>query len=237
MEKHRIAVISDTHGLLRPECIRILETCEAILHAGDVGKPEILSRLGEIADTYAVRGNVDREWAEEIPAELDMELYGFHFYMVHDKKQIRRNLTGVDIVVYGHSHKYEIKTEGNITYLNPGSCGTRRFRLPVTAVALTLFPGEHRFEVEKIDCLPETAGQECPGGSGGQECPAGFPRREMDRLIRKVIKEMKAGRGVAEIANRVREDRVLVEQICRIYATHPGVAVDGILNRMECKDL
>ncbi|MCM1063893.1 MAG: metallophosphatase family protein [Eubacterium sp.] len=225
---HRVAVISDTHGLLRPECVRVLETCEAILHAGDVGKPEILSRLREIAQTYAVRGNVDQEWAEELPMELETELYGFRFYMVHNKKYIRAGLSDADFVICGHSHKYEEKTERGITYLNPGSCGPRRFRLPVTMMALTLFPEEHRFEVERIDCLPRTADVEMSGA---------FPQKEMDRLIRRIIKEMKVGKGVAEIAGKVGADRALVEQICRIYATHPGVDVDGILNRMELKDL
>ena len=228
MEAHRIAVMSDTHGLLRPECISILKTCEMILHAGDVGKPEVLYKLREIAETHVVRGNVDKEWAADLPEELDTELYGFHFYMVHNKKQIRADLSDVDIVIYGHSHKYEEKTEGNIIYLNPGSCGVRRFRLPVTMMVLTLFPEERRIEIEKIDCLSE---------SEEKEQLSVFPQKEMDRLIRKILKEMNAGKGVAEIAGKVRADRELVEQICRIYTTHPGVDVDGILNRMELKDL
>lgn len=228
METHRIAIISDTHGLLRPECIRVLKTCEAVMHAGDVGKPEILFRLREIAATYAVRGNVDKEWAEGLPVELEAELYGFHFYMVHNKKHIRTNLENVDIVIYGHSHKYEEKTEGNITYLNPGSCGTRRFRLPITMMVLTIFPEERRFEIEKIDCLSESAEEEAINA---------FPQKEMDRLIRRIIREMEAGKSVVEIAGKVQGDRELVEQICRIYATHPGVDVDGILNRMELRDL
>ena len=206
MNTHRIAVISDTHGLLRPECIRVLETCEVIMHAGDVGKPEILSRLREIAETYVVRGNVDKEWAEDLPVELETELCGFHFYMVHNKKYIRANLGDADIVIYGHSHKYEEKRQGNITYLNPGSCGARRFRLPVTMMVLTVFPQERRFKIEKIDCLPEHA---------EEEAVSAFPQKEMDRLIGRIIKEIEAGKGIAEIADKVRVDRVLVEQICR----------------------
>ena len=228
MSAHRIAIISDTHGLLRPECINILRTCEVILHAGDVGKPEVLRKLGEIAGVLAVRGNVDKDWAEDLPVELETELYGFRIYMVHNKKQIKGDLSDVDIVIYGHSHKYEEKTEGKIRYLNPGSCGARRFRLPVTMMVLTIFPEEHRFEIEKINCLPESAEEE--GNSA-------FPRKDMDKLIRMIVKEMKAGKGVAEIAAKVRSEKELVEQICRIYATHPGVDVDGILNRMELKDL
>lgn len=228
MESHRIAIISDTHGLLRPECISVLETCEVILHAGDVGKPEVLHRLREIAEVYVVRGNVDKDWAEDLPVELEAELYGFRIYMVHNKKQVKADLTDTDIVVYGHSHKYEERTEGKILYLNPGSCGGRRFRLPVTMMLLTLFPEEHCFAIEKINCLPEPA---------EEEAISAFPRKDMDRLIRKIIREMQAGKSVAEIAGKVQGDVALVEQICRIYATHPGVDVDGILNRMELKDL
>lgn len=228
METHRIAVISDTHGLLRPECIRIWETCEAILHAGDVGKPESLRRLREIAEVYVVRGNVDKEWAEDLPEELETELYGFRFYMVHNKRQTREDLSGVDIVIYGHSHKYEERTEGGITYLNPGSCGVRRFRLPVTMAVLTICLEAHSFEIEKVNCLSESV---------GEESIRAFPRKDMDRLVGRIIKEMKAGKGVAEIVGKVQGERELVEQICRIYATHPGVDVEGILNRLELKDL
>ena len=84
MEAHRIAVISDTHGLLRPECIKVLETCEVILHAGDVGSFEILSELKNIAESYVVRGNVDQGWAGELPFKWEKELYGFRLYMVHN---------------------------------------------------------------------------------------------------------------------------------------------------------
>ena len=224
---HKIGVISDTHGLLRPEVVKILQGCEVILHGGDFDTEEILDALEKIAPVHAVRGNNDY-WDSRLPETLSVELYGVKFFMVHDKKEIPKDLTAYDIIVYGHSHKYEEKTEGNIIYLNPGSCGVRRFRLPVTMMVLTLFPEERRIEIEKIDCLSE---------SEEKEQLSVFPQKEMDRLIRKILKEMNAGKGVAEIAGKVRVDRELVEQICRIYTTHPGVDVDGILNRMDLKDL
>lgn len=228
MEQHRIGVISDTHGLLRQECIDLLKTCETILHAGDVGKPEVLEQLEKITRTYAVRGNADKEWAEGLPTELETELYGFRLYMVHNKKHIKPDLTGIDIVIYGHSHKYEERLDGKTIYLNPGSCGSRRFRLPITMAVLTLFPEEHRIEIQKIDCQPEIS----------ENCPLNdFPQKDMDKLIRKVIKAVKAEKSVSEIAAEVHVDQALVEQICRIYATHPGVDVDGILNRIELKNL
>lgn len=228
MEKHRIAIIADTHGLLRQECINILKTCETILHAGDVGKPEVLEQLGKITKTYAVGGNVDKEWAEQLSPELKIELYGFKFYMVHNKKDIRPDLADVDLVIYGHSHKYEYRSEGKTIYLNPGSCGPRRFRLPITMAVLTLFPGEHCIEIQKISCQPELS-ENCP--------PDDFPQKDMDKLIRKIIKEIKAKKDISEIAAKVHADKALVQQICRIYATHPGVDVDGILNRLELKNL
>lgn len=152
-EIHRIAVISDTHGLLRPEVIEQLKTCERIFHGGDIGKPEIINQLKAICETYVVRGNVDKSLLLEIGNEIEVELFGFRIYMVHNKKEIRNNLSGVDIVIYGHSHKYEVRELETITYLNPGSCGPRRFRLPVTMMILVFYPFEHRFEIKRVDCL------------------------------------------------------------------------------------
>lgn len=224
---HRIAVISDTHGMLRPEVITTLKTCEFILHGGDIGKPELTDQLKAINRTYAVRGNVDKEWAEELPNELEVELFGFRIYMVHNKKHIREDLSGVDIIVYGHSHKYEEKNNGKITFLNPGSCGPRRFRQPVTMMILTLYPDVHQFETEKIDCLPVVSPKEELFKQ---------PEKDMDKLIREIIKEVDAGRNIADIAARKHVDEMFAEEICRIYVTHPGVDVDGILNRMERKN-
>lgn len=180
MEEHRIAVISDTHGLLRPECIKVLETCEVILHAGDVGSFEVLSELKNIAELYVVRGNVDQGWAV-LPFEWAKELYGFRFCMVHNKKDIGESASGADIVIYGHSHKYEEKKQGKTVFLNPGSCGPRRFRLSVTMAVVTLYPERHLLKIEKIDCMP---------GSRQEAVPGVFPRKDMDKLIVKIVKEM-----------------------------------------------
>lgn len=225
---HRIAVLSDTHGLLRPEVEEILKTCEVIMHGGDIGRMEVADRLRSICPMYAVRGNVDKEWAEGIPRELEVQLFGFRFYMVHNKKHIRKGLEDVDIVIYGHSHKYGVKRDGNCSYLNPGSCGPRRFRQPVTMMALTLYPAAHRFETEEINCLPETL-----QGDGIFK----MPESEMDKLIRKIMKGADSGISADDIADRNGVDRELAEQICRIYLTHPGVDVDGIMARMELRNM
>lgn len=230
MEGHRIGVISDTHGLLRPEVEAVLKTCEAILHAGDVGRPEVLDRLRAIAATYAVRGNVDSVLSDPgagdgtLPEELETELFGFSIYMVHNKKQIRKDLSGVDAVIYGHSHKYGAEHIGGITWLNPGSCGPRRFRLPVTMMVLTLYPAGHRMEIEKIDCLSMAS---------KPEETLEIPERDLYALVREIMKEVDAGKRIAEIAARNQIEEAFAEQVCRMYLTHPGVDVDGILDRME----
>lgn len=228
MQSHRIGILSDTHGLLRPEILEKLKTCAYILHAGDVDRPDILSQLEEICPTYAVRGNADKEWAEELPVELKLELFGFRIYMVHNKKHIPSEISDVTIIIYGHSHKYEVKQEKGITLLNPGSCGPRRFHLPVTMMILTLYPQEHRFEIEKVDCSPAIS---------QKSDMKKLPEKDMERLIREIIKEIRSGRTVEEIAAGNRIDRELADQICRIYLTHPGVDVDGILARMEIWNL
>lgn len=243
MESHRIAVLSDTHGLLRPEVTDILKTCEVILHGGDVGAAEVLERLNAIARTYAVRGNVDRDWAEALPVELEAEFFGFRLYMVHNKKHIREDLSGIDIVVCGHSHKYEESAREGILYLNPGSCGPRRFRLPITMMILTLYPEEHRAEAAKVEFTSgEAVRDPLQNRETLQNGAAALSDRDMYRLVKAIIKDVDAGRPVADIAsrnyvNKNHADRELVEQICRMYVTHPGVDVDGILDRMERKNL
>lgn len=132
----KIAVLSDTHGLLRPEVLEILRGCDAILHGGDISRQKILDALNGVAPVFAVRGNNDKEWAENLPETLHFTLFGIRFFMVHNKKQIPENLGDVDIVVYGHSHKYEEKYVDGRLFLNPGSCGPRRFTQPVTLAVL-----------------------------------------------------------------------------------------------------
>ena len=128
----KIGILSDTHGRLREEVVEILRGCDVILHAGDINTPQALARLRELAPLYAVRGNADREWADALPQTLSEEICGLRIFMVHNKKEIPADVTGYDLVVYGHSHKFEERREGNCLFLNPGSCGPRRFSQPVT---------------------------------------------------------------------------------------------------------
>ncbi|MDO5545274.1 MAG: metallophosphoesterase family protein [Eubacteriales bacterium] len=134
----RIAVLSDTHGLLRPEVLDAISGCDAIIHGGDINKLEILDRLREVAPVYVVRGNNDKEWAENIPATLTFQIEDCRFFLVHNKKEVPKDLTGIDAVIFGHSHKYFEQTIDGRLWLNPGSCGRRRFDQEITLAMLTV---------------------------------------------------------------------------------------------------
>ena len=144
----KLAILSDTHGLLRPEVAEHLKTADAILHGGDVNKPGIVDQLERYAPLYVVRGNNDKEWAEQIPHDLTITLGGVTFYMVHNKKEVPADLTGIDAVVFGHSHKYLLEERDGVLWLNPGSCGPRRFHQEITMMMAEVENGTLR--VEKI---------------------------------------------------------------------------------------
>ena len=134
----RIAVLSDTHGLLRPEVLTAIDGCDAIIHGGDINKPEIIERLQEIAPLFVVRGNNDKAWAELISATLTFQIEDCRFFLVHNKKEVPKTLTGIDAVIFGHSHRYfEENIDGRL-WLNPGSCGKRRFDQEITLAILTV---------------------------------------------------------------------------------------------------
>ncbi len=130
-----IDVISDTHGLLRPELVHALIKCNAIIHAGDIGSMELLSSLKAIAPTFAVRGNVDTgTWAKTIPVSDIAEIAGSHLYIIHnlDFLDIDPASAGIDVVISGHTHMPELYKKGNILYMNPGSAGPKRFTRPLS---------------------------------------------------------------------------------------------------------
>ena len=145
----KLAILSDTHGLLRPQVVEYLKTADAILHGGDINKPAIVEQLQQFAPLYIVRGNNDKEWAEDIPHDLTVTLEGVTFFMVHNKKEVPVDLSGVDVVVFGHSHKYVQEEKDGILWLNPGSCGPRRFHQEITMMMAELAGG--KIQVEKIN--------------------------------------------------------------------------------------
>ena len=137
-----IGLISDTHGLLRPEAARALEGAGLILHAGDVGKAAVLAQLANVAPVVAVRGNVDAdEWPERVTVEPGI-------LMLHDVKELGPVPAGIRAVVSGHSHKASVVERGGVLYVNPGAAGPRRFRLPVSVGRL--YVAEWRVEIVEL---------------------------------------------------------------------------------------
>ena len=151
-EKYRVGIISDTHGLLREEVINKLKTCDYIIHGGDINKKEIMDELKKIAPLFVVRGNNDKgEWAEDLPKELYFNIGEINFYMIHNINEISNSLKNIDVIVFGHSHKYFYEVIDNTTYLNPGSCGKRRFSLPINFAIMTI--ENDNYKIEKIEIL------------------------------------------------------------------------------------
>ena len=208
----RIAVISDTHGLLRPEVIEIIKTSDVVIHGGDIGGVRILDELRAIGKPlFAVRGNNDG--GLDLPDSLTFELNGINFFLVHNKKDIPKNVEA-DIIIFGHSHKYFEETINGRLWLNPGSCGKRRFNLPVTMAVLDIDNGQ--YSVKKVEI--ENCGQ---------------TNKVTMKNIKDVMRYMDKGLNVDEISRKLNIDRELVDQIIRIVVTHPGVTAEGIMNKME----
>lgn len=146
----RIGLISDTHSLLRSEALAALQGADHIIHAGDIGKPFILADLARIAPLTAVRGNNDAgEWARELPDAISIELVGMHIHVLHDVKELGKYPapSNVQIIVAGHSHQPLIRSGADTLYVNPGSAGPRRFRLPVTVAWLEIGDGRPQAEI------------------------------------------------------------------------------------------
>jgi uncharacterized protein len=136
-----IGVISDTHGLLRPEALELLRGSEHIIHAGDIGAPEIIPALEQIAPVTAIRGNIDvQPWAKRFPETEVLELGGLHIYIIHNVKELDLNpkAAGFAAVISGHSHKPAQETKNGVLYFNPGSAGPRRFKLPISVGRLKI---------------------------------------------------------------------------------------------------
>jgi len=146
-------VISDTHGLLRPEALAALQGSDYIIHAGDIDDPAILKKLAEIAPVTAVRGNVDRgAWAKKIPETNVLEIDGLDIYVLHDLNQLdlRPEAAGFAAVISGHSHVPKQEMKNGVLYFNPGSAGPRRFKLPVSVGRLLVEASKVRGEILQI---------------------------------------------------------------------------------------
>ena len=252
---HRIAVISDTHNTLRPEVAEVIKTCELVLHGGDISSPETLEKIrslfssdavvnasaeeaGEPGSVYVVRGNNDRDWASDIPNNLKIELFGRKFFMTHKKKDIPVDIDA-DVVIYGHSHRYAQDYIGGTLYLNPGSCGPRRFNQAITMAILTVAEYDlskdnsaegssevksYGITVERIDIPHAKSAKTTSGVVCSNQVTAD--------LISKIGTDLERHRTVADIAARRNISMELTEQIVRLYVTHPGVTAEQIMSKM-----
>ncbi len=154
MDIIRIGLISDTHGLLRPEAMRVLKGVDRIIHAGDIGNAGVLEQLAAIAPLDAVRGNNDQgTWADALPAEKMIESGGAKLYLLHDLNELDLHLESADIqvVISGHSHRPSISTQSGVLFVNPGSAGPRRFKLPVSVGFLTIAQGKIDAKLNILD--------------------------------------------------------------------------------------
>ena len=149
-----IGLISDTHGLLRPEALAALQGCECIIHAGDIGKPAVLDGLRALAPLEVIRGNIDTaDWAQALPDRLDLQVGDLRVHVLHDLKEldIDPQAAGIDLVIAGHSHQPNIERRDGVLYINPGSAGPRRFRLPISLALLRLEGGNAQAELIRLD--------------------------------------------------------------------------------------
>jgi putative phosphoesterase len=149
----RVGLISDTHGLLRPEAVQALAGVEQIIHAGDVGAADVIDRLRTIAPVHAVRGNNDKgPWAAALPLRLALRWAGVGIQVLHDLKELEADplAGGFQVVIAGHSHKPSVIERGDTLFVNPGSAGPRRFKLPVTVGYLILTDRSARGEIRNI---------------------------------------------------------------------------------------
>ena len=198
--------------MLRPEVIEKLSVCDVILHAGDISKEEILEEIRKYAPVRVVRGNNDRgSWGMELPLTLEFELEGIRFFMTHKPFDVPSDIgmRDVDIVICGHTHRYDDHEEQGIRFLNPGSCGPRRFTQPITMMTMTIEEGRG------------------PSKSMVEHIPGDMPM-----IVNRVVRDIKKKKTVPEIAERNGISPELAEKIVRLYLTHPGVDTEGIVKKM-----
>lgn len=148
----RIAILSDTHNLLRPKVVKILKGSDAVIHGGDINSQSILDEIKAAmksnAPLFVVRGNNDKEWAENLPMSLDFEVGGLKFFLTHNRKDVPPDIAA-DVIIFGHSHKYYEELIDGQLWLNPGSCGRKRFNLPIIMAVMTV--KNDRYSVDRIE--------------------------------------------------------------------------------------
>ena len=214
----RIGIVSDTHGLLRREVIEGLQGVDHIIHAGDIDKKEVLDELEKIAPLTAVRGNADKDWAVYLSEKALLEFEGNKIYVIHNKGKIDDFIMDLPIIIYGHSHKYSMVEKNGQIWFNPGCCGKRKADQEVSYAILEI-RGKGDFSFEKKIVRTESSTSALP--------------KNIDSIISKTMKLSDKGASHKEIAAKLKISEDLAEQICRMYFTHPGVDVAGILQRIS----
>lgn len=245
----RAAVVSDTHGLLRPEVERVIESCDVVIHAGDFDNQMVYHKLAVKQPLYGVRGNNDGSWAAGLPLVRRFELGGVRFIMAHDRSDIPMALGGEQVVVFGHSHMVYREAEEGRLWLNPGSCGYKRFTLPLSLAVMTIQDQKVKTEIVWLDEGQEK-GAENGAGKLLENQQAGVPadgpgesRPQKDRsrdelfLIARIMRLMKRGEPVSWVARNVKSDPEFVEAVFRICVTHPGADARQILDKLEVNRL
>ena len=223
---HKIGVLSDTHGLLRDEVVNLLKDCEAIIHAGDIDEPGVLNKLRELAPVYAVKGNADKEaWADNLPYTLPILLFDIPFLIIHNKKQLSEDLSDRKVIIYGHTHKFHEEYKNGRLWLNPGCCGHRKPGQPIT-LAIIDISDNRDITPQKIELSPIT-------DSRTKQSEQSSLPGNIDTILKKAIKMIKADRSVEEIARNCQINSDLSEMICRMYLTHHGIDLDGMIRRLE----
>ncbi len=236
----RIAVLSDTHGLLRPQVFAILGNCDAVFHAGDVDSPDVLERMREGmkegAPLYVVRGNNDGAWAKDLPESVSVTVGGTRFYMVHDKADLPQDLGDHRFIICGHSHRYSEEIRDGRVWLNPGSCGRRRFFQKITMAVLEQKEdskeGCFGWGIERID-IPEERNAASETGNAQPTAGNALPEEDLTELIDAIMKRMRRGQHVTRISRDLGLDQEFVEQMCRLSVTHPGVDAQGLRDKLE----
>jgi len=153
LKRGRIGLISDTHGLIRPQALAALKGSELIIHAGDIGKPEVIESLQTVAPVIAIRGNNDRDsWAKAMPDVLELNINGIEIYVIHNVNEWDRESIGeFDAVISGHSHKPNVMTRDGVLFVNPGSAGPRRFKLPIAVGRLNIGDDTPRAKIVQLE--------------------------------------------------------------------------------------
>lgn len=216
----KIGILSDTHGLLRDKVMEALTGVDHIIHAGDIDRQEVIDSLESVAPVTVVRGNADKDWAGDIPVTASIDLSGKRFFIIHNKGKIDSGLSGYDVIVYGHSHKFSCVEKDGQIWLNPGCCGKRKSGQEISLAIAEITGEEIHFDKIVID----------RSSSETSSIP-----KNIDSIIRKAMRLTDKGRSAEDIARSCSISLSLADDICRMYLTHPGIDVAGILQRIEGK--